>query len=222
MGGVFFGVSKNGQDPELRMDSIERDGRGKVAAQERYGAEGDGRNLQGDKDSATKIPCRNTGSIDQAPVRQAGLYVGQEEPVLPMARAAYEDILLHIASRPAESGGILLGPIGGNEITRFHFDHAGSCTSSSYSPDHIGLSQRMKQDWLPSGIDMKGFAHSHPGRLDWLTTGDLRYIRRLLTANDDMDVFVAPIVIPIEFRIRPIVVLRTDMSTARQAKLVLY
>jgi len=80
----------------------------------------------------------------------------------------------------------------------------------------------MKQEWLPSGIDLKGFAHSHPGRLDSLTAGDLRYIGRLLRANDDMDIFVAPIVIPIEFRMQPIVVLRTDISRPRQARLALY
>jgi proteasome lid subunit RPN8/RPN11 len=143
-------------------------------------------------------------------------------PVVAMAWAAYEDILRCIASRPAETGGILLGPVGSAAITRFHFDQAGSCTACSYSPDYVGLSRRMKQEWLPSGIDMKGFVHSHPGRLDWLTAGDLHYVRRLLLANDDMNVFVAPIVIPVEFRIRPIVVLRTDMNTPRQARLALY
>lgn len=143
-------------------------------------------------------------------------------PVVPMAHTAYEAILQCIAFRPAESGGILLGPIGRNEVTEFHFDQNGSCTSASYTPDHIGLGRRLKQDWLPSGIDFKGFVHSHPGRLDWLTGGDLRYIERLLRANDDMDLFVAPIVIPPEFRIRPIVVLRTDVRRPRQARLALY
>ena len=167
----------------------------------------------------------STGSvirIDYTPVEPTALGTAPETPVVAMARAAYVDILRHIASRPAESGGILLGPTGSDEVTHFHFDYAGSCTSSSYSPDHVGLGRRMKGEWIPSGLDLKGFAHSHPGRLDWLTDGDLRYIRRLLRANPDMEVFVAPVVIPIEFRMRPIVVLRADMCTPRQARLALY
>lgn len=175
-----------------------------------------------DRNSPASVSKGDPTSIDRVPVESTALRTDQETPVVAMARAAYVDILQHIASRPAESGGILLGPIGSNEVTHFHFDYAGSCTSSSYSPDHVGLGRRMKQKWLPSGLDMKGFAHSHPGRLDWLTDGDLRYIRRLMLANEDMEVFVAPVVIPIEFRMRPIVVLRADMCTPRQARLALY
>ena len=80
----------------------------------------------------------------------------------------------------------------------------------------------MKEEWLPAGIDMKGFVHSHPGRLDWLTAGDLAYIAKLLRKNEDMSIFVAPIVIPPEFRIRPIVVLRENLGLPKEAKLVLF
>jgi len=204
------------------MDSLQPNRDDKAPVEQKLKAERDKHNRQTDDNPATRVSCRNTNSINHTLVEQTGLDTAQEMPVVTMARAAYEDILRHIASRPAESGGILLGPIGSNEVTRFYFDQTGSCTSSSYSPGHVGLSRRMKQEWLPAGLDLAGFVHSHPGRLDWLTVGDLRYIRRLLLANDDMDVFVAPIVIPIEFRMRPIVVLRTDMNTPRQARLALY
>lgn len=143
-------------------------------------------------------------------------------PEIRMAYSAYREIMLSIASQKPETGGILLGPIEKGEVTEFYFDKRGSCTASTYSPDHKGLSRMMKTEWLPSGIDMKGFVHSHPGRLDSLSVGDLSYIRRLLLANEDMGAFIAPIVIPREFRMCPIVVLRKNMKSARQAQLRLF
>src|SRR4030042_3355823 len=125
-----------------------------------------------------------------------------------MAHQVINDIINSIGSQPPESGGILLGPVGTNEVTEFYFDQSGTCSGATYSPDHVSLMRKMKEEWLPAGIDFKGFAHSHPGRLDWLTGGDLSYINRLLDKNEDMEMFIAPIVIPCEFRLRPIVVLR--------------
>lgn len=139
-----------------------------------------------------------------------------------MSQKAYRKMMNCICPRPAESGGILLGPVGSNMVTDFYFDSGGTCTGSSYSPDHVTLSKLMKEKWLPSGIDMKGFLHSHPGQLDWLTYGDMAYINRLLDKNPDMDMFIAPIVIPNQFRIRPIVVLRKQPRVALEAKIDLF
>jgi hypothetical protein len=111
-----------------------------------------------------------------------------------------------IGAQPPETGGILLGPIGSNDITEFYFDHGASCSVVTYSPDHVALRRNMRDVWMPSGIDMKGFVHSHPG-LDRLSAGDLTYIERLLKINPDMNVFAAPIVLPEQFLICPIVVL---------------
>ena len=69
---------------------------------------------------------------------------------------------------------------------------------------------------------MKGFVHSHPGRFDQLSQGDIVYIKRLLTINPDMDMFAAPIVIPSEFRMRPIVVLRSQPTVPKMAQLTLF
>jgi len=204
------------------MNTWAQHGHREDAPSQRRRAREEGQSRPPEKNDRAECSHESTALARRGGTQQSALDTAGGMPVLPMARAAYKDILLHIAARPAESGGILLGPIGSNTVTRFYFDQAGSCTSASYSPDHVGLSQRMKQEWLPAGLDMHGFVHSHPGRLDWLTVGDLRYIRRLLLTNDDMDVFVAPIVIPIEFRMRSIIVLRTDMSTAREARLMLY
>jgi proteasome lid subunit RPN8/RPN11 len=139
-----------------------------------------------------------------------------------MSQEAMKKIMNYISSRPPESGGILLGPIGTNVVTDFYFDSGGTCTGASYSPDHITLNRLMKEKWLPSGLDMKGASHSHPGNLDWLTNGDMAYINRLLDKNTDMDMFIAPIVIPNQYRIRPIVVLRKQPRIPLEAKIELF
>jgi len=142
--------------------------------------------------------------------------------IINMAQEAMKKIMNYISSRPPESGGILLGPIGSNIVTDFYPDASGFCTTVNYSPDHTTLNKFMKEKWLPSGIDMKGFVHSHPGGLDWLTNGDMVYINRLLDKNSDMDMFIAPIVIPDQYRIRPIVVLRKQPRTPLEARIELF
>lgn len=143
-------------------------------------------------------------------------------PTIKMHHEAYKKIMNSICSRPAESGGILLGPIGTNEVTDFYFDHGANCTGATYSPDHVTLNRKMKEEWLPAGIDMKGFVHSHPGHLDRLTSGDLSYIKRLLKKNTDMDMFIAPIVIPGEYRMRPMIVSRQDCSQHKEARIEIF
>lgn len=140
---------------------------------------------------------------------------------LRIGRTAYADILTSICSRPPESGGILIGPKKTNDVTLFYFDKGAECSGASYSPDVDTLKRKMDEEWLPSGLDLKGFTHSHPGKLDWLTKGDLSYIKRLLEINDDMEYFFAPIVIPKEFRMRPIVVSRENPDEAQEAKLII-
>lgn len=143
-------------------------------------------------------------------------------PILKMASEVYREILYTIGAYAAETGGILLGPIGSNDVTDFYFDNSARCSRVTYSPDHLTLSQRLKEEWMPSGIDFKGFAHSHPRKFDRLSSGDMVYIQRLLKINPDMDVFAAPIVLPHEFSMRPLVVLQEDPIVQREAKLVLF
>ena len=139
-------------------------------------------------------------------------------PVVKIAHKVCKDIMLTIGTRPPESGGILLGPVGTSDVTDFFFDDGGNCTGSTYSPDCVTLRQKMKAEWLPAGIDMKGFVHSHPGSFDRLSDGDLAYINKSLDKNKEDKMFVAPIVIPSEFRLRPLVVLRDKPRIAREAR----
>lgn len=129
-------------------------------------------------------------------------------PSIVVQRRVVCRIMCSVGVQPAETGGILLGPIGSGEITDFFFDASASCSSVTYTPDHVTLRRKMRDEWLPAGLDFKGFVHSHPGNFDRLSGGDLAYIRRLLEKNPDIAAFAAPIVIPHQFRFRPFVVLR--------------
>lgn len=145
-----------------------------------------------------------------------------EQPEMRMSKAAYTNIIYEICSRPIEAGGILLGPVDTNSITKFYYDSGGTCSGVTYTPDYLALGKLMKEVWMPSGIDMKGFVHSHPGRFDCHSQGDLEYISRLLQKNPDMDIFFAPIIIPSEYRMRPLCVLRKNPGVSVEAKLVLF
>ena len=129
-------------------------------------------------------------------------------PPIMISRHALCAIWCSVGGRPAESGGILLGPIGTDRITDFYFDASAQCTRGSYSPDHPTLRRKMQEQWMPAGLDMRGFCHSHPAHIDELSGGDLEYIGRLLARNTDMSFFAAPIILPGHFRFCPIVVLR--------------
>jgi len=141
------------------------------------------------------------------------------EAIVNTKREAFDKAMLSICSKPPEKGGLLLGPIGSNDVSDFFFDSGGNFKSTSYSPDHVTLSKKMKEEWIPAGLDMKGFVHSHPGSLDTLTYEDLMYIKRLLLANPDMPVFIAPIIIPPEFRMHMMVVFRDNPGTAVEARI---
>ena len=144
-------------------------------------------------------------------------------PCLRIASLALSGILRELCARPAETGGILLGPRGRMEVTEFVFDEGGSCSDVTYSPDVVTLKRRLIEEWMPRGLDWKGFAHSHPGGFDCLSGGDMAYIQRLLRNpnNHDLDFFVAPIVIPEEFRLVPYVVQRLRPHEQRIAELII-
>jgi proteasome lid subunit RPN8/RPN11 len=143
----------------------------------------------------------------------------KSKAVINMTREAFDKMMFAICPRPAERGGLLLGQVGSPDVSDFFFDAGGNVTGVSYSPDYLTLNKKMKEEWIPAGLDMKGFVHSHPGSLDTLTHGDLVYIKKLLTANPDMSMFIAPIIIPPEFRLRAMVVFRDNPGTAVEARI---
>lgn len=185
------------------------------------------------------------GALSSSPVNGQNISSNTAEPVLPSSelmmqkqssqlpaasvlpelrieKIVYRCIMLTIASQPPETGGILLGPIDSDDVTDFYFDSTALSTGATYSPDHITLNKMMKEQWLPNGIDMKGFVHSHPRGVDRLSSGDLTYIARLLKSNDDMEFFAAPVVLPDQYRMCPFVVNRHAPKKSLAAKLTLF
>jgi proteasome lid subunit RPN8/RPN11 len=143
-------------------------------------------------------------------------------PPICMSRHVRCAILCTVGALPPETGGILLGPVGSDDVTDYYFDATAACSGATYTPDHVTLRRKMKDEWVPAGLDMKGFVHSHPGGLDRLSGGDLIYIRRLLEKNPDMRMFAAPIVIPEAFRLRAIVVMADQPGVQRTTTLELF
>jgi len=139
--------------------------------------------------------------------------------IIRMTRKAFDKAMFSICSRPPESGGLWIGPVGTYEITDFFFDSGAAFSSASYSPDHVTLNKKLKEEWLPMGLEFFGFCHSHPGSLDWPTLADIDYIRRLLKANSEMSMFFAPIIIPSEFRMRPTVIFRNNPDKVLEARI---
>ena len=138
-----------------------------------------------------------------------------------IGRKAHSDMIESLMSQPAEAGGALIGPEGEALITQFHPDLTGSCSAVTYTPDHRSLNRRLSEEWNPAGLELKGFAHSHPRGVGRLSPGDIEYISRLLAGNPHWKMFVAPIVLPLAFRLIPYVVFPDQPRTPQRAELVI-
>ena len=148
-----------------------------------------------------------------------GTFNKDKVAIMKMRRKAFDKAMFSICSRPPESGGLWIGPVDSYEITDFFFDSGGTFTSASYSPDHVTLNKKLKEEWLPLGLEFFGFCHSHPGSLDWPTLEDIAYVKKLLKANPEMLMFFIPIIIPSEFRMRPAVIFKNDPDKVVEAKI---
>ena len=135
---------------------------------------------------------------------------------IPISRKAFYGLAHKLSSRPAESGAVLLGPAGSEAITHFYFDRGGVCTGNSYSPDYNTLNRKLRQQWRPAGLEMKGIAHSHSGNLGRLTCGDMSYVKRLMSRNPNIRTFVAPVVLPYSKSVYPMFVSRDRMNYAQR------
>lgn len=119
-----------------------------------------------------------------------------------------DKIMNSVGARPPESGGILLATTDLAEITEFYFDETADCSAITYTPDIRTLQKKLDEEWAPRNLDFVGFVHSHPG-MDCLSAGDLDYIARFFECNSELTRFIAPIVVPEEFRINFFIVERT-------------
>ncbi len=112
-----------------------------------------------------------------------------------MTRSVYEAIQASVGRYPAETGGILGGSRSDGVVRYYHFDTAARRSGASYSPDTESLNALLRDQWNPRGINMLGFVHSHPVYVPGLSTGDLRYARRILLWNQEIERLLLPIVV---------------------------
>lgn len=147
---------------------------------------------------------------------------GLNRPRMRMAISIPRSIMNSVGASPPETGGILGGPKDSDDITEFVRDDGGKWTGTTYTPDHEALNRMLRDDWKPKGLDFKGFVHSHPEGYTQLSPGDLRYIRRIFDCNPAMHVFMAPIVIPALFWIRPFIVRRAKRLIVEEAVLEVF
>jgi proteasome lid subunit RPN8/RPN11 len=136
-----------------------------------------------------------------------------------VAASAYWQIATTVGARPAEHGGLLLGPADSDEITEFWFDPGPQRGRTTYSPDTATMNRLLRERWRPRGLDWKGMVHSHPRGFEELTPGDLAYIARLLATNADLKRFVAPIALPDTYVLRTFVIIHERPTTPLVAQL---
>lgn len=131
--------------------------------------------------------------------------------VLQIAGTAFSRLMHTVGAKAPETGCILLGPPGQLNVTDIYVDEHGLCTRATYTPDHATINRKILELWRPSGLEMLGAAHSHPEPFVHLSGGDLAFIRRIFAANPSMSVFIAPVLLPSRFWIRPFLVWREPL-----------
>ena len=126
-----------------------------------------------------------------------------------MSAAVHRQILGAIGTKAPENGMVLGGDPTDGVVRHVVFDDGAERSSTTYSPDHNRLNSLLTDWWLPSGIRLLGFVHSHPGEYARPSVGDLRYAEVILTANPHLKRLLMPIVTVLpEPVIHPFVVLR--------------
>lgn len=113
---------------------------------------------------------------------------------LRISGAALEAIRRTVGSVPPETGGMLGGDRARGVVTHFHFDHDANRTGATYSPNCDTLNRVLAEEWNPHGIDLMGFAHSHPRGVRCPSAGDEVYARRILAAVPQIRQLLLPIV----------------------------
>jgi len=118
----------------------------------------------------------------------------KKTPTLHLTVEVLAAIFENIATRVAESGGVIGRDKEGTIITHFKFDESSKNSPSTYTPDHEVLNSLFETEWNPQGVRFNGFVHSHPGRHNRPSRGDEVYAERILQAIDDLEFLWLPII----------------------------
>ena len=139
-------------------------------------------------------------------------------PELVMTTSTYDEIMTALTSRPPEAGGLLLGPKNHRMVTHFHFDERALTTASTFTLDHTGINNVLKE-YGACKLDAKGLVHSHPDGCTAPSSPDLEYVQRLFAnpKNGMADEIWMPIVCGGRFY--PYVIHRKDASSLAKPQL---
>jgi len=97
-----------------------------------------------------------------------------------ITETAFNGVINHIASKPAETGGAFFGKESDYVIRRFVPDTNAVTTRSTYSIDAKYLNQVIKKLWDEEGLSLIGIVHSHPQGFALLSSPDIHYFKGLL------------------------------------------
>src|SRR5438105_5246548 len=83
---------------------------------------------------------------------------------LALDRRVHDLLRRELGALRAERGAMLGGDRQSGVVRVACVDTTGSVTGVTYTPDHRALARLLADVWGPAGIDLLGFAHSHPDR----------------------------------------------------------
>lgn len=116
--------------------------------------------------------------------------------------SVFDTICSTIGSRPAETGGALLGSYENSLVVDFVYDVEGAVTGASYVPS-VNLTHVVQRNELDRNLQFKGVVHSHPGTYDTPSGPDEESFFAGLQANLELGRYLAPIITLQEGRSAP-------------------
>lgn len=97
-----------------------------------------------------------------------------------ISESAFNAIVDHIASKPAETGGALFGHESDMTIRKFIPDVNATTTRTTYTINTEFLNPIVKKLWAEEGLSLIGIIHSHPRGYSTLSAPDRDYFSRFL------------------------------------------
>ncbi|GHS92917.1 hypothetical protein FACS1894203_5520 [Bacteroidia bacterium] len=131
--------------------------------------------------------------------------------------SAYNEIINTIASRPAESGGLLIGREDDFIVRKFLFDKGAKTTRTTYSFDTNYLNPEIKRLWDEEGLSCIGFIHSHPHGYESPSSPDIQYFSSMFKSMP-RKLYLTPIVQTVNdggFKLIPHILMNGDVKPLR-------
>ncbi len=94
----------------------------------------------------------------------------------------FNEIVKQMPVIPPEVGGIIGGKDG--KVCRWKYDKGYSEKGCSYSPD-VSVLNGVIAEWVDKGYDFMGMVHVHFGGAKGLSSGDRKYIKKIMKAMPD-------------------------------------